>query len=167
MPPRPRRKAMTITICSRRLSVRRPSLTGPLFSERDRWFESAFLQRGVRCELDPAASANLPPNHFTVPARALAGVCPCTGREKGRAGLILTPEGRLRVFGKSPRPNADCPRAVTKIISAHSGLVEANSIVRQPGVPVTRKFNPRSCASLVSLIKRGLVEGGPRLMQVT
>jgi hypothetical protein len=24
----------------------------PLFSERDRWFESAFLQRGVRCELD-------------------------------------------------------------------------------------------------------------------
>jgi hypothetical protein len=75
--------------------------------------------------------------------------------------------GRLRVFGKSPRPNADCPRALTKIISAHSGLVEANSIVRQPGVPVTRKFNPRSCASLVSLIKRGLVEGGPRLMQVT
>jgi hypothetical protein len=27
-------------------------------------------------------------------------------------------------------------------------------------VPVTRKFNPRSCASLVSLIKRGFVEGG-------
>ena len=27
-------------------------------------------------------------------------------------------------------------------------------------MPVTRKFNPRSCASLVSLIKRGLVEGG-------
>ena len=24
---------------------------------RDRWFESGFLQRGVRCELDPTASA--------------------------------------------------------------------------------------------------------------
>ena len=24
----------------------------PLFSERDRWFESAFLQEGVRCEPD-------------------------------------------------------------------------------------------------------------------
>ena len=39
---------------------------------------------------------------------------------------------------------------------------EANPIVRQPGVPVTRKFNPRSGALLVSLIKRGSVEGGWR-----
>ena len=29
----------------------------PLFSERDRWFESAFLQGRVRCELDAACSA--------------------------------------------------------------------------------------------------------------
>jgi hypothetical protein len=28
----------------------------PLFSERDRWFESAFLQRRVRCELDFSAA---------------------------------------------------------------------------------------------------------------
>jgi len=35
----------------------------PLFSERDRWFESAFLQQRVRCELDflTATTAGGPP----------------------------------------------------------------------------------------------------------
>src|SRR5580704_17668242 len=100
----------------------------PLFSERDRWFETAFLQRRVRCEPEAGLVRRGCDRILACCAYSSARVCGCAGKRappgpiRPRLGAwkrqkvpLMAPSGKIsRLSGP---PNAKSSEPVRKSVA--------------------------------------------------